>query len=204
MALEDVYKEVNKFISESDDKLSKITTGTSIKEAISSSLVSIARQHHMMILNSVQVHNLVNPAFALIRPLVETTYRAIWIMIVASEKQAKDIGKGKTRFPSSPRPLAVEVDDKEGGVVYQTRFDENRYLLNGFTHSGLELIGRQKNGSKIEPNFTEEELVALLTESIMNYGILLFNYGKYIGNNDLYLLGGNIVQNVNFIDLLNK
>lgn len=144
MAMEDVYNELKGLIEKSDDILCKKTTGTSVKDAVSASLLAIARQHHMMILNSTLVHQLVNSGYALIRPLVEATYRAIWIMVVATEEQAKEIGNDTKRFPSSPRPLAVEIDKKEGGVVYQTRFDTNRGLLNGFTHGGIELIGRQR------------------------------------------------------------
>lgn len=202
MSMKDVYDEIVNLIDESDNALTKKTTGTEIRDSIAVALVSIARHHYSTIFNSIQTHNQINSAFALLRPLVEATYRALWIMLVATENQVRRIGDGTRQFSSSPLALAEKIDRKEGGTIFQSRYRGNSKLLNGMTHGGIELIGRQMKDGYIEPNFEELELVGLLSEATANYGMLLFYYGQFIKDDDLRITGGEIVKDIDLIKIL--
>jgi hypothetical protein len=194
MSLENVFKEVERIIEETDIALTKKRTGTNTRDSISAGLVSIARQHYKMILNSIKIHNQVNSSFALLRPLVDATYRAIWTMCASTDTQLKHIGNGSKDFLST-QELSKKIDIKRAtGDTFHSRYYKNSSFLHGMTHGGLELIGRQMNKGHVKPNFSDEELVALFDEATLNYALLIHEYGKYIEDDSLMTIGGNIVQ----------
>ncbi len=195
MILTEVLEKIQNTIDVTDTTLTNRTTGTTVRDAISASLVSIARQHYKTIYHSVKVHKQYNSAFTLLRPLIDATYRAIWAMIVATENQVNRIGNGSRDFDST-QELSKKIDRKEDVEIFHNVYFDNSSILHGMTHGGLELIGRQMNEGFIEPNFEDSELVGLLNEATSNYSLLLFYYGKYINDEELMLMGGNLVKEI--------
>jgi hypothetical protein len=196
MTVDEVLCKVEDIIDKTDHALTQKTTGVKIRDAISASLVSIARQHYKTIFYSIKNHHQYNSAFALLRPLVDATYRGIWVMIVSTDNQVERINNRTKQFAST-KELSNKIDKKEGvEEIFHKRYYDNSLLLHGMTHGGMELISRQMNKGHIEPNFEDKELIALLYEATVNYCILLFYYGKHIDDEALMHLGGDLVKEI--------
>jgi len=193
MSLDEVLNKTQDIIDKTDLALTQKTTGVEIRDAISASLVSIARQHYKTIFHSIKIHNQYNSAFALLRPIVDATYRAIWTMVASTDNQVEKIANGTKQFDST-QDLSKKIDRKEECDIFHNRYCDNSPLLHGMTHAGIELIGRQMNEGHIEPNFEDNELIALLYEATNNYCMLLYYYGKYIDDEALMYLGGDLVK----------
>lgn len=193
MSLEETFYNVEKYIMKVEELLSGEKIGSKMRDTISASLVSIVMQHYITILHTTKVLKQLNSAFALLRPLVDASYRAVWVIYASTETQLAHIGNGKKQFLSTEE-LSKKIDLKMAtGGAFHRRYYANSALLHGMTHGGLELIGRQMKGNNIEPNFTDNEIVALLDEATMNYGMLLSAYGFYLKNTPLKSLGDDMV-----------
>lgn len=195
MAINDVYKEIQKVSNEIDKDLAMKESRGAIKDSIVVALVSIARQHYLTIFTLVQNYNYHSSAFALVRPLIDATYRAIWLMKVATDNQVERIHNGKSDF-SSTMILSKKIDSKfqelketEDKVfdIFHSRYYANSRILHDMTHGGAVLINKQLKNALIYPSFEEEDFKALLEEARINYGLLLLIYGHFNENEELVL-----------------
>lgn len=119
--------------------------------------LSVALEHQDSILLLLSAGNNTGSAFALMRPLIETSYRALWIYACASDEAVTAIETGKEPYPSF-KAMADMVDEGCGleGVV--SRMKDAWKMLCGYAHTGLEQFGRRLIGDVIAPDYRIEEI----------------------------------------------
>jgi hypothetical protein len=127
--------------------------------------VAIALEHQHAIINLVGLR-LIGSALALFRPQVETTFRGLWVNLIASDEQVNAIShNGEEPFPRF-RQMATELDTQYRADGWLARFADRWASLNGYTHSGLEQLGRRfRDDGNIAPNYPDEMISELVTSS---------------------------------------
>lgn len=128
--------------------------------------VSIALDHQEAILRLVDM-KLRAPAFALLRLELETVFRGLWVNLIATEEQVTSIGQqGAEPFPYPFSKFATDLDKSYGAGEWMSGFVAKWKTLNGFTHSGLEQLGRRFRGDgNIGSNYPDEMASELVTIS---------------------------------------
>lgn len=127
-------------------------------------------EHFGAILHLVQLRQFFGSAFALLRPLIESALRAVWVEAVASEEDIGAIGRRDPKaFPSFWKCQAAvtnfyERSGTEGLYVMSAEFVT---ALHGYTHSGLEQIENRIDASfHITPyNYSDANIKALLANA---------------------------------------
>jgi hypothetical protein len=125
---------------------------------------SILFEHHHGMLLLLR-NSLPSPAFALLRPLEEAFLRS-FVAMHGTEKQVEALWNGN--YCTEFEVVGKQIDDMLGT---EPRFGpwvrENINALHGFTHGGKEQLVRQAKGADIVSNYTEEEVVALVQETML-------------------------------------
>jgi len=127
--------------------------------------LAIALEHQEAIGRLVDM-KLYAPAFALLRLQLEAVFRGLWVNLIASDTDVKAISQdGAEPFPRF-RDMATKLDELYGADGWIASFIDRWATLNGFTHSGLEQLGRRfhANGN-IAPNYPDGMISELVTVS---------------------------------------
>jgi hypothetical protein len=133
------------------------------RSALFASFLSIAVSHHEAIMILVCHDRLIGSAFALLRPLVETAYRGLFVYFQATSEQVEKIKKGGEPYPKF-NDLAASLDTlfETDGLFIQYAGDAWK-TMNGYTHSGLEQLGRRINADRmLGAHFESAEIENLL------------------------------------------
>ena len=88
-------------------------------------------------------------AFALLRPLIETTLRAAWLVYVADYQSIARLLENKNTkdLDDFARALAKKSGHDELKSIAETILDR-RHTYHSFAHCGLEQLARRRNGFK--------------------------------------------------------
>jgi hypothetical protein len=118
--------------------------------------LSIALEHQHAICNLMSA-NLIGSALALLRLQLEASFRGLWIQLVASDVQVNELAQGgKEPFPQF-KWMAAELEAAYSAGDWLSNFIDYWSTLNGFTHSGLEQLGRRfRDDGHIGPNYPDE------------------------------------------------
>ena len=127
-------------------------------------------EHLGAVIHLVERRQFFGSAFALLRPLIETYLRAVWIHSIASDADFTAIReKKKDVFPSFSRcRAAVEAYFELNGVPGLYAMDKEFVTsLHGFTHSGLEqIVNRFDSSLHITPyEYPDSSVMALLDQA---------------------------------------
>jgi hypothetical protein len=101
-------------------------------------------------------------AFALVRPLLESSFRAIWLHRCATESQIKkclETDKWKSAWD-----LAKEIESEmEFTPVLSKVWSELRPSLHSYTHVGVHIAVKHINDENtISPNIEDQEVLQLM------------------------------------------
>ena len=113
-------------------------------------------------------HKMIASAFALLRSQIESVFRGLWVNLIATDEQVEAIREhGKDPFPRlSFRQMASDIDTAYGATGWFQSFADHWGALNGYTHTGLEQLGRQfRDDATLAPNYPEEFILSLLVTS---------------------------------------
>jgi hypothetical protein len=122
---------------------------------------SIIAEHHNAIFLLVQ-NGLNGSAFALVRVLYETFYRAHWAVGCATKEQVDETLEGKEVFPDMS--VMVKKIDATFGTedFFQIIKKDSWRAMNDYTHSGLLQISRRFENNEVSPNYDTGEIVEVL------------------------------------------
>lgn len=146
-------------------QLSGATLPSSPRSDLVWAYVAIAIGHHQAI-HSLASQHLIASASALLRSHIETCFRGLWVNAIATEEQVSAIRGGSEKpFPAF-RQMAADLDTFYGADGWLQGFADDWAALNGFTHSGLEQLGRQfRDDNTVGPNYPDEMVMELAVTS---------------------------------------
>jgi hypothetical protein len=110
-------------------------------------------------------------AFALVRPLVEASVEAQWQFFCASDETFRRAYAGEDVDPGLPN-MMDELDKKIGDSVF-AGLRANVRTLHGFTHGGLEQLGRRFDAEgNLRANYSDQEKFEAIRASTATYALL--------------------------------
>jgi hypothetical protein len=143
--------------------------------------VVVALEHQDAIAKLVEL-KLSGSALALLRPQVETACRALWVNLISNDTDVAAIReRGASPFPEFPK-MAAELDTRYNSNGWWVRYADRWGAMNGYTHTGLEQLGRrfQKDGT-IAPNYSDELEAELLMMSARTSIVLVASVFRTAG-----------------------
>ena len=106
--------------------------------------------------------NLPGPAYALVRSMLDSYVRGLWLLNHASEEEIKMFLAGN-ELPGFKKLLDAIGNDEETGSAWIHKISEfNREAFHGFTHGGIEHVLRRIADHSIQPNYPEKEQIRLM------------------------------------------
>lgn len=151
-----------------------------LRSRVALSCFAIAQQHHSAIIVLLShPQSLQSSAFSLLRPLVEATFRGFWIARCASDERISNILTGnKKQFDTASivRELLSAVNQ---GDKHSSFYQDVWPSLSAYIHYYEESLFHWLSGEHIEPSFTEDDLLSLLTRchhtaQLIEMGVLSF------------------------------
>jgi hypothetical protein len=110
-------------------------------------------------------------AFALVRPLVEASVEGLWQFYCASEETFRRAYAGEDVDPGLPN-MMDELDKHLGERVFGG-LRTNVKTLHGFTHGGIEQLGRRfDNEGNLHPNYSDQEKRTAIQVASATYVLL--------------------------------
>ena len=195
---------IEKFILESNKNLFRIfeilkdkkLKEDDLRERIVAGFLNLSLAHFNSILQLIEM-KMYSSAFALLRPLFDSAYRAIWFNLIASDDELKKFSTDTTYKVKETWKLAKEIDKKEGSDTFHKVCDKNLNLLHDMTHGGINQIARQfsENGRFVCATFSEDEIIALLNGAKGLISMILITYNNSQDDDLLKELGNEILKN---------
>jgi hypothetical protein len=125
--------------------------------------VSVLIEHQEAILLLV-MHGMAGSASALVRPIVEGAFRALWINLPATDEEVKRFNE-KDKIDLEFGEIATALDKAYNGVddFFQDFKTRTWKHLNSYTHGGMQQIGRRFVKQEVAINYNEEEIYEMTT-----------------------------------------
>lgn len=109
------------------------------------------------------MHGMTGSAFALARPIVEGSYRAMWLNLPATEDEMKKFNQ-KDKIDLEFGEVARVLDTAYGTVdFFQDLKTRSWRALNSYTHGGMLQIGRRYTKNELVNNYSEKEIYEICT-----------------------------------------
>jgi hypothetical protein len=109
------------------------------------------------------LHDKVGSASALVRPVVEGAYRALWINLPASDAEVEKFNS-KDEIDLSFGKMAEALDKAYGtDDFFQDLKARGWGSLNSYTHGGMQQIGRRFVKNEVANNYSEGEIYEMTT-----------------------------------------
>lgn len=125
-------------------------------------LISVLVEHQESILLLV-MHENAGSASALVRPVVEGAYRAMWINLPATDDDVEKFNE-KDKIDLEFGAIADSLDKAYGmGDFFQDFKARTWKHLNSYTHGGMHQIGRRFVKHEVANNYTEGEIYEMTT-----------------------------------------
>jgi hypothetical protein len=145
--------------------------------------VSVLMSHHEAILTLSKHERLAGSAFALFRPLVETSFRGLFTGFLATDDEVETIKVGGEPY-GQWNELAARLDktfDYDG--VFTQYGGKAWKALCGYTHTGLEqLSSRIQPDGKVQARYEVDEINDLINSSTSASVLAIIPFLEAIGN----------------------
>jgi hypothetical protein len=126
-------------------------------------LYSLVAEHHSAILYLLRGGGYGGSALALVRPLIDAAYRAHWIYSCAKPEIVERIKAGEDCYPGLIN-MAEAVEKKIDSDGFFTSVSPYIKALHGFTHGGIEQLGRRFDDSgNVSATYTDGELQEVIS-----------------------------------------
>ena len=109
------------------------------------------------------MHDKVGSASALVRPVVEGAYRALWINLPATDAEVERFN-AKDEIELTFGSIATALDKAYGtDDFFQDLKARGWKSLNSYTHGGMLQIGRRFVKNEVANNYSEDEIYEMTT-----------------------------------------
>ena len=109
------------------------------------------------------MHDKAGSASALVRPVVEGAYRALWINLPATDAEVEKFNK-KDKIDLEFGDIATALDNAYNmGDFFQDFKTRAWKHLNSYTHGGMHQIGRRFVKQEVANNYSDEEIYEMTT-----------------------------------------
>ncbi len=123
--------------------------------------ISVLVEHQESVLLLV-MHEKAGSASALVRPVIEGAYRALWVNLPATDEEVKKFNE-KDKIDLEFGEIATALDKAYGIDFFQNFKTRTWKHLNSYTHGGMQQIGRRFVRHEVVNNYTEEEIYEMTT-----------------------------------------
>jgi hypothetical protein len=124
--------------------------------------ISVLIEHQESILLLV-ISEKAGSASALVRPVVEGAYRALWINLPATDDEVKKFNE-KDKIDLEFGEIAAALDKAYNtGDFFQDFKARTWKHLNSYTHGGMQQLGRRFVKHEVANNYTEQEIYEMTT-----------------------------------------
>ena len=150
-------------------------TETIPRQRLLSAFTVVATIHHASISMLVR-EQLDSSALALLRPLVESCFRGLWVFHEATDKQVEEFTSGKrVKIPDLPDLVDVLAPRFPKGLVQPAKTNYGR--LCGFTHTGYEQIVHMfDHAGNVTPSYPERIVVGVVMNATSTLVIHMMAY----------------------------
>jgi hypothetical protein len=161
------------------ESLHRYEYGCNTKTLVLVSYVDLALEHHEAIW-LLRKSELTGSAFALVRPVLDILFRALWINAVATEQQVEQASRDELYFPPMHKmrdDIKERYSDKscpkqaELFAILLRRLKDAWKTMSSYTHPGGHQITRRFTFDEVKPNYGEEEIASAL--NLATFALLL-------------------------------
>jgi len=140
------------------------------RSKVAAACFAVSQQHH----NSILILLSRNPplqatGFALLRPLVESVVRGLWLSHIATDVQVDEYVNSGTKLDMAS--MIKSLDGVTGLNAYQSMYKQNWSVLSAYTHTGEFQVQRWLKTNDIEPSYSEPEIAELIRLSGLVAGL---------------------------------
>lgn len=108
-------------------------------------------------------HRFYGAAFALVRPIIETTVRA-HVVLMASQEVLEELNTDKYR--TNLATIGKEIDTAFGsGDLFENFLRGARKALHSYTHAGMLQLGRRFSGTDLKASYSDAEIAEVIRVS---------------------------------------
>lgn len=134
---------------------------SSTKNSFLFAYVDIALEHHEAISLLIK-SELFGSAFALVRPLIETMFRALWMNEVATGNEIEKASRDELDFPSMSQ-MVEEIDKSYYTDTFFQSFKRSNWkAMCSYAHSGALQVARRFTDGEVKPSYSEGEILEVL------------------------------------------
>jgi hypothetical protein len=128
---------------------------------VAASITQMIEHHEAMLL---LIRNAkVGSAFALAHSIVDSMYRGMWMNFCATAAQLEKFEKDD-KFPLNMTDIAAVIDEAYRGEGFFENLRKRSWpALCSYSHTGMLQLGRRFTGDKLEPSYTDGEIVEATT-----------------------------------------
>ena len=133
---------------------------------------------HLQALSFLISKDLNGSAFALVRTMYETFFRALWVNAFATDEQLKKIRNDKFNFMRDEGNMGHKIEKLNDYYTGNNYFKDLKVgawgIMSDFTHSGSVQLSSRWTDDELKPNYKESEILEVIIETTETY--LLFTY----------------------------
>jgi hypothetical protein len=141
-----------------------------LRSRVVAACLAVSQQHHnsVLILLS-RKPPLESSSFALLRPLVESVIRGLWLNHVATDAQVDEYARSGTKLDMAS--MMKKLDEVTGLNSHQGLYKKNWSVLSAYTHTGELQVQRWLTTRHVEPKYSKEEVLELIELSGLVAGL---------------------------------
>lgn len=155
-------KQVEEPIRAAHEVLSRHEYPDDLRTVIVIALIDQMRENHEAMLLLIRSGK-IGSAFALARSVVEGMYRGLWVNFCAKQEEIERFER-EDKFPLPMPDLADAIDEKyQAGGFFEDLKKRGWATLCSYAHNGMLQLGRRFTGHKLEPSYTDGQILEVTT-----------------------------------------
>jgi hypothetical protein len=134
-------------------------------------LIDQGIEHHAAFLLLIR-SNLVGSAFALVRCIVELFVTGVWFLTCATDAQITKF-RNKDKIDPTFGEMAKAIDAACDLDFFHNFKTQVWKALNSYTHTGILQVGRRFDGDKLQPSYTDAEILEMADAATLSLLMLV-------------------------------